>query len=156
MSRRTSPSCRRRLGITRQLESLLSLTPATSHHNIHVVRAAEYMSMVSPSRRRSRPQLGPFIFLQLGPFFRSRGCYGGTGSSLHDGSRCRECCEWAGIATGLFSLLCAVRLDFWKGERVSFDMEEVFAVGVPYAYESSRFSPFLNLKGDCASPRTSG
>lgn len=104
--------------LPRQLHSFLSLPPPTSHHNIHVVRAAEYTSPRSsrPSRRTTttttsnRPQLGsPFTFtmislLQLG-FFR-RGCsyYGGGLSGGFWSECCRERCGCAGAGAGMASL----------------------------------------------------
>lgn len=89
--------------VSRQFQSFLSLAPPTSHHNIHVVRAAEYpqwTAAAAAGRTQPRRKLPPFP-LQL-CFFRRR-CYGSLVCGLCS-CGCRECCGCATVVASLFFL----------------------------------------------------
>jgi hypothetical protein len=91
--------------VSRQFQSFLSLTPPTSHHDIHVVRAAEYPQWTAAAayaagRTRPRRKLAPFP-LQL-CFFR-RGCYRSLLRGLCS-CGCSERCGCATVAASLFFL----------------------------------------------------
>ena len=91
--------------LARQLSRLLSLTPSTAHHDIHVVRTAKHM----PAARTRTPPAGRGgVLLSSCPFqprFFRRGRHGGL-LMRGLGLRCREC-GCAGAARRLF-LACVV------------------------------------------------